>query len=322
MPGVVGDRHRGPGRLRVELADVGAGAGVRAARRAFGRPRPGPSARGGVVEYSARPRGHPLSPGLLQREPGPVGGVCPPPRGPAERQAHVDGHRSIDPLLVGGETACASGQRQRQRGADRPASKHSAPGLTEEQLGRGRTARGPSSAPRWPPRGRLDLRSAQGGHPALLPSWTASIAARPKRVASTRSNAVGVPPRWTCPARWRSPLARCGAVLALEPMGDAAEARVPNASVGACRGGKPPSGIAPSATTRIGAYCCSNRLDVLADAVDAELLLGDQDHVGPVGDAGVKRDPAGMSSYHLDDQHPVGGSRRSCAGGSPPPSRC
>src|SRR5215218_8592665 len=31
------------------------------------------------------------------------------------------------------------------------------------------------------------------------PSCTASIAARPNRVASTRSNADGVPPRWTWP---------------------------------------------------------------------------------------------------------------------------
>ena len=36
------------------------------------------------------------------------------------------------------------------------------------------------------------------------PSCTASMAAMPNRVASTRSNAVGVPPRWT----WPSTMAR------------------------------------------------------------------------------------------------------------------
>ena len=34
----------------------------------------------------------------------------------------------------------------------------------------------------------------------LSPSCTASIACRPKRVASTRSYAVGVPPLCTCPS--------------------------------------------------------------------------------------------------------------------------
>ena len=36
----------------------------------------------------------------------------------------------------------------------------------------------------------------------ILPKspWpTSQAAAQPRRVASTRSNAVGVPPRWTCP---------------------------------------------------------------------------------------------------------------------------
>ena len=34
---------------------------------------------------------------------------------------------------------------------------------------------------------------------AKAASWTASTAAAPKRVASTRSTAVGVPPRWMWP---------------------------------------------------------------------------------------------------------------------------
>ena len=48
-----------------------------------------------------------------------------------------------------------------------------------------------------------------GGHDVAAPrdhhltpavSCTRSMAAIPKRVDSTRSNAVGVPPRWTCPS--------------------------------------------------------------------------------------------------------------------------
>ena len=46
----------------------------------------------------------------------------------------------------------------------------------------------------------LDLGRVQRGHHSPGPSCAASIAASPSLVASTRSNAVGVPPRWTCPS--------------------------------------------------------------------------------------------------------------------------
>ena len=42
-----------------------------------------------------------------------------------------------------------------------------------------------------------------------------------------------------------------------------------------------------------------------ADLVDVERHLGDQDHRGPAGDAGVRRDPAGVAAHDLDDHHPV-----------------
>jgi len=46
-------------------------------------------------------------------------------------------------------------------------------------------------------------------------------------------------------------------------------------------------------------------LDVLADLVDVERLLRDQDDVRPAGDARVQRDPARVPAHHLDDQRPV-----------------
>ena len=51
-------------------------------------------------------------------------------------------------------------------------------------------------------------------------------------------------------------------------------------------------------------------LDVLADLLDVERLLGDQDHVRAAGHARVQRDPAGVAAHHLDDQRAVVALRR------------
>ena len=45
--------------------------------------------------------------------------------------------------------------------------------------------------------------------------------------------------------------------------------------------------------------------DELADPLDVEGLLRDQDQVGAAGEPGVEGDPAGVAAHHLDDQHPV-----------------
>ena len=45
--------------------------------------------------------------------------------------------------------------------------------------------------------------------------------------------------------------------------------------------------------------------DVVAHLVQVKLDLGDQDHVGPAGEPGVERDPAGVPSHHLADQRPL-----------------
>ena len=45
--------------------------------------------------------------------------------------------------------------------------------------------------------------------------------------------------------------------------------------------------------------------DELADALDVEGLLRDQDQVGAAGEPGMEGDPAGVAAHHLDDQDPV-----------------
>ena len=46
-------------------------------------------------------------------------------------------------------------------------------------------------------------------------------------------------------------------------------------------------------------------LEQPARLLDGDRLLGDQDHVGAAGDAGVDRDPARVAAHHLDDHHAV-----------------
>ena len=45
--------------------------------------------------------------------------------------------------------------------------------------------------------------------------------------------------------------------------------------------------------------------DAVADLVDVERLLGDEDDVGAAGEPGVRRDPARVPAHHLDDHHAV-----------------
>ena len=102
-----------------------------------------------------------------------------------------------------------------------------------------------------PARSRRRERPPSGPTP---PSCTRSIAATPNRVDSTRSNAVGVPPRWTWPSITtrvsnpvRSPISRAIDV------GDAAEAHVAELVVArfSATSSVPGIGSAPSATTTI-----------------------------------------------------------------------
>ncbi len=83
---------------------------------------------------------------------------------------------------------------------------------------------------------------------------TASMACRPKRVASTRSNAVGVPPRWMWPStevRASLPVRASMPDASQSPM--PASRTWPNASsVWSLVIRSPSAGSAPSATTMIG----------------------------------------------------------------------
>ena len=58
----------------------------------------------------------------------------------------------------------------------------------------------------------------------------------------------------------------------------------------------------------IGAYWVSNRVEhPVADRLDVEGLLGDEDLGRAAGDARVQGDPAGVPAHHLDDQDAVVG---------------
>src|SRR5439155_8105059 len=45
--------------------------------------------------------------------------------------------------------------------------------------------------------------------------------------------------------------------------------------------------------------------DVLARLLDGDRMLGDENHVGAAGDAAHHRDPAGVTTHHLDDHDAV-----------------
>ncbi len=173
-----------------------------------------------------------------------------------------------------------------------------------------RATRAPSSARRSPRSAATSSISVPRSAVIVpqRPASAASIACRPKRVASTRSKAVGVPPRWTWPrtvARVSLPVRRSispSSQWAIPP-----RRTWPKAS--SCR----PRALGHPAD-RLGALgddddrrevAVEAAADQLADPLEVERQLGDQDHVGAAGEPGVEGDPAGVAAHHLDDQHPV-----------------
>ena len=131
----------------------------------------------------------------------------------------------------------------------------------------------------------------------------------PYRVDSTRSYAVGVPPRWT----WPSCTTR-----ASKPV------RSPIAS--AMRVATPPSTHVPELVVRFRLHLerAGLRLGTLGDDDDRGVaaafvtrlsrrrarrcrtaISGMSTAVGAAGDAGVGGDPARVAAHHLDDHHPV-----------------
>ncbi len=151
------------------------------------------------------------------------------------------------------------------------------------------------------------------------------MACRPKRVASQRSKALGVPPRWTWPED-RGARLLAGALLDLlgQPLADAGqphmaegveglvlEHHVAVLGHGALRDDHDRGVRGPEARGHPG-----------ADLVDVEALLGDEDDVGAAGEAGVEGDPAGVPAHHLARRGRACATRRWCAAGRSPRWRC
>ena len=135
------------------------------------------------------------------------------------------------------------------------------------------------------------------------------MAATPKRVDSTRSNAVGVPPRCTWPSITtrvsnpvRSPISRA-MTSAIPP-----RRTWPNWSYDLLldveRAGDRLGALGDDDDRRV-AVALVAAAEALAHLVDVERDLRDQHHRRPAGDAGVGGDPAAVAAHHLDDHHPV-----------------
>ena len=175
-----------------------------------------------------------------------------------------------------------------------------------------RTRRRARCAARPPPRRAGPARSSCPRSAGIVPqrrSSAASIAASPSRVASTRSKAVGVPPRWM----WPSTVARVSKPVRCS-ISRSSSCPIPP------RRSWPNSSLSPL-TISIVPSCGMRALgddddrevaparvaaaDQAAHLVDVERPLGDQDHVGAAGEPGVERDPARVAAHHLDDHHAV-----------------
>ena len=140
--------------------------------------------------------------------------------------------------------------------------------------------------------------AAQRGHPAeRRPRATRSAALTPKRVASTRSKAVGRAAALDVAEDGHARL-EAGALLDLlrERIADAAESargrtRRPRASLATSALADAYVSWSPSLTTTI--EKCLPRVVALAelraDVVDVDRALGDQDRVGAAGDAAHAR---------------------------------
>ena len=202
---------------------------------------------------------------------------------------------------------------------DRPTEPAAArePGSAEEDLRLGVLLLGDQLELRRCPRSAAPGRSrCRAGPPSCRsrPRATASIACSPKRVASQRSNAVGVPPRCTWPSTTaRASLPVRSSISLGEPVADAAEpdvaervglqalTRVIVAALGRHRalGDDDDRGEAASA---------KRDSTQRADLLDVERLLGDQHRrSAPPAMPGVQRDPAGVPAHHLDHEDPVVG---------------
>ncbi|CAM5292879.1 hypothetical protein SVIOM74S_10103 [Streptomyces violarus] len=127
------------------------------------------------------------------------------------------------------------------------------------------------------------------------------MACSPKRVASQRSKALGVPPRWMWPrtvVRASLPV-RFSISLASHSPTPESRACPKESSDWSFKTMSPSLGMAPSATTTIGAYGLEAGGRPGADLLGVEAPLGDEDDVGAEAEAGVDGDPARGPADHL-----------------------
>ena len=183
-----------------------------------------------------------------------------------------------------------------------------------------RTPRPPRSPPAGPScsdadrvreRDELDLLPAQRRHACPSGrSLAASIAAMPQRVASTRSNAVGVPPRWTWPstvARVSKPVRASTSRSSTLP--DAAEALVAELVLVAARASRasPRAGSRPRRPrrSRSSARARGGASDGRQTSSMSNGRSGIRITSAPPAMPGVEGDPARVPAHHLHDQDPV-----------------
>ncbi len=156
------------------------------------------------------------------------------------------------------------------------------------------------------------------------PSYTASTAAMPRRVASTRSYADR---RAAALDVAEHGVARLDAGALLddrgEPLGDAAEARAVERVEALVRVRLlhvvEVEALGDDDERR--ATAVAHGLHPLADLVDRLRLLGDEDRVRAAGHARVQRDPADVAAHDLDARCSGRATRRWCAAGRSPRSR-
>ena len=142
----------------------------------------------------------------------------------------------------------------------------------------------------------------------IRPSTARSAAWMPNRVASTRSRAVGTPPRWMWPrtvTRASKPVSSSS--RAATTARDAAEPLEPERVESARRRSRPGGGATPSATTTTeyrwprSAPAAHHGRDLL----EVVGLLGHEDRVRAGRHPGMGRDPALRPAHDLDDHHSV-----------------
>ena len=141
------------------------------------------------------------------------------------------------------------------------------------------------------------------------PSCTASIACSPNRVASQRSNAVGVPPRWMWPSTVvRASLPVRSSICCGQPLADAGEPdvaerverRVPGHQVAVRRAARPRRRRRSARSATRNRFSTHSQTWSMSNGCSGMRMT-----LAPPAMPGVQRDPAGVPAHHLDDERAV-----------------